>query len=282
MKRKDRSVAEAPSGVDSVYADEFIRTLPYSHQRPKGSGDYLLIYTQAGGGLIQWPGGSYTTGPGDVLIYHPGVYQHYQTCPRLGRWHLLWAHFQARPAWPLWLQWPGHRLGAGVLRLPENESRQKVVEALRRVIESCRRTEEMQRVLTQTCLEEVLLRIYLSRSPTREHQPRDLRMDRAVLLLEREFKQDFDLPSLARRCGLSVSHFCRLFVEQMSMTAQQFHEEQRLKHAAQILRLTTLKIGEVAQECGYEDPYYFSNRFKKRFGCSPLGYRQSGDNSAAH
>ncbi|MFQ9799582.1 MAG: helix-turn-helix domain-containing protein [Clostridia bacterium] len=28
---------------------------------------------------------------------------------------------------------------------------------------------------------------------------------------------------------------------------------------------------------GYDDPYYFSKLFKKKFGCSPSSYKRKGD-----
>jgi len=35
----------------------------------------------------------------------------------------------------------------------------------------------------------------------------------------------------------------------------------------------------VAREVGYEDPFYFSNRFRRNLGESPLRYRQNKQRS---
>jgi AraC-like DNA-binding protein len=37
-----------------------------------------------------------------------------------------------------------------------------------------------------------------------------------------------------------------------------------------------LRIGEVAAETGYAGAFYFSSRFRKKFGQSPCQYRRDG------
>ncbi len=44
-------------------------------------------------------------------------------------------------------------------------------------------------------------------------------------------------------------------------------------HASRLLRLTSLGIAEVAAEVGYEDAFYFSNRFRRYAGKSPTKFR---------
>ena len=46
-----------------------------------------------------------------------------------------------------------------------------------------------------------------------------------------------------------------------------------LSVAAVLLETTTDSIGEIAAACGME-PFYFSNRFRRRYGCAPSEYRR--------
>lgn len=41
-----------------------------------------------------------------------------------------------------------------------------------------------------------------------------------------------------------------------------------------LLKNTSLKIQEIAQECGYEDQRYFASSFKKFYGCTPTEYKR--------
>ena len=47
----------------------------------------------------------------------------------------------------------------------------------------------------------------------------------------------------------------------------------RLDHACELLTTTTNRIGEVGEQLGFSDPYYFSRVFKKVMGVSPKSYR---------
>jgi hypothetical protein len=40
-----------------------------------------------------------------------------------------------------------------------------------------------------------------------------------------------------------------------------------------LLRASHWSIGEIAEEVGYANPFYFSTRFRRYFGCSPTHYR---------
>ena len=89
----------------AIFADEFVSGRTYENWRPEGSGDWLLIYTVAGSGLIGLPQGAYQTRPGDLLVYEQDAMQDYRTAPEAGKWRLRWAHFRPRPPWHEWMLW---------------------------------------------------------------------------------------------------------------------------------------------------------------------------------
>ena len=45
--------------------------------------------------------------------------------------------------------------------------------------------------------------------------------------------------------------------------------------AARLLRYTDRTVGEIAHATGFTDPLYFSRAFKRRFGESPMAYRDT-------
>ena len=55
----------------------------------------------------------------------------------------------------------------------------------------------------------------------------------------------------------------------------QFIEGERLRRAQEFLVSTDLPIKEIAKRVGFENPYHFSTRFRKRLGKSPRQYRRS-------
>jgi AraC family transcriptional regulator of arabinose operon len=254
-----------------IFGDEFVQGANYANWRPRGSGDHLLIYTVAGAGLVAPPGEPVKTRPGDLLLYEPEALHDYRTAPgRAMQWRLLWTHFHPRPSWHRWLQWPEIAPRIRLVHLPAFR-RAACAEALRRMVRASHRPGPVYAELAMAALEEAILYGWATRAGDRS--PVDPRIERAVETLTDGFRQPFRLPALARQCGLSVSRFSHLFRAATGVTPGQFHERQRLAHAAHLLRLTAMTVGEAAAECGFADPFYFTHRFRRRYGVSPTGFR---------
>ena len=92
-------------------------------------------------------------------------------------------------------------------------------------------------------------------------------------LIERCYADDLALDDAAAIAGLSPSYLSRLFKEEMGTNFKDYLTTYRLERAKAGLRDPRRKIYEVAEEVGFRDQRYFSEVFKKRFGYSPLEYR---------
>lgn len=83
------------------------------------------------------------------------------------------------------------------------------------------------------------------------------------------------IADLACACGLSPSHFMRLFRSRMGMTAHAFLERVRISQASDLLRTSGLPIAEVARRSGFYDHSSFVKRFRHHTGLTPLAYRKA-------
>jgi AraC family transcriptional regulator, arabinose operon regulatory protein len=89
-------VRETPSPlVDRILTGHEHRRLDRCW-RPRGTGDWLLIYTLAGQARLILPGGDRLVGSGETILYRPGA-PHDYVSPQA--WWIVWAHFHARPEW---------------------------------------------------------------------------------------------------------------------------------------------------------------------------------------
>jgi AraC family transcriptional regulator of arabinose operon len=140
------------------------------------------------------------------------------------------------------------------------------------MLQAYRQSNRLRIELALNALEEVILRAHAAQDGDL-HATLDSRIVRAVSHLTEHFREPFHLPALARRCGLSVSRFSHLFRSQLGQTPGQFLERQRLAHAVDLLRRTPLGVAEIADACGFEDPFYFTNRFRRHYGKSPSRFR---------
>jgi len=74
--------------------------------------------------------------------------------------------------------------------------------------------------------------------------------------------------------NISVDRFNHIFKDIMDISPMAYYNKLRTNNACHLLENTTLKISEIAECSGYEDPLYFSQAFKKATGLSPASYRK--------
>lgn len=252
---------------------EFDRAVDYTNWRPRGSGDWLLIHTVEGAGRVGLPDGrSFTVTPGDELLYAPDAVQDYSTDPGTGRWRLLWTHFEPRPHWRPWLQWPRAAPGIGRLRIDAADAWAETEAALRRMLAVSHRSIPTAVELAFCALEDALLWIH-GATPDTPWGRLDPRIRRVMDYLAARPAEPFHLEALARHCGLSPSRLGHLFKAELNVTPQQYAEELRLEQAKRLLAHTGLAVREVATATGFGDALYFSKRFRRHAGSSPRQWR---------
>ncbi|TVP80825.1 MAG: AraC family transcriptional regulator [Puniceicoccaceae bacterium] len=88
------------------------------------------------------------------------------------------------------------------------------------------------------------------------------------------YNEAIDLVVLAREYGLSTASFRRLWKERYSEPPWQYLLSLRIRAACGLLVETGLPVQAIAAEVGFEDPLYFSRRFRSVMGMSPRHYRK--------
>ena len=99
------------------------------------------------------------------------------------------------------------------------------------------------------------------------------RLTPAIRLIERNFQcPELSNIELAKECNISEVYFRKLFLETFNTTPKQYLIEIRINKAKQLLEEGILKVGAVAEQCGFTNPYYFCRLFKKKTGFSPTEF----------
>lgn len=79
--------------------------------------------------------------------------------------------------------------------------------------------------------------------------------------------------ALSRKCGISEVHFRRIFHQIYNTSPVKFITNLRLKKAKELLIDNTVRIGDIARQCGFENQYYFSKVFKSETHLTPSEFR---------
>lgn len=96
----------------------------------------------------------------------------------------------------------------------------------------------------------------------------------AVHLIQNDIAAPLDVEELARSLQMSTSHFIRTFKTQVGYSPLAYQTRLRIERAKDLLQATDLRVSEIAQRIGYQNPMYFSSTFKKHTGMTPLEYRE--------
>lgn len=93
--------------------------------------------------------------------------------------------------------------------------------------------------------------------------------------LDDNYKKDISLHSLEDKFFINRFYLTRLFKNTYGITINDYIAHKRISKAKELIRFSKLNIEEIAMECGYADPNYFSRVFKKIEGISPHEYKNA-------
>lgn len=85
--------------------------------------------------------------------------------------------------------------------------------------------------------------------------------------------EQLTLPDVARALGYSEDYMSRLLHEQVSCSFRRYIHYLRMQRAKQELLSGSRSIREIAEDCGYSNPKFFSTAFLKCEGITPSAYR---------
>ena len=105
---------------------------------------------------------------------------------------------------------------------------------------------------------------------------RDAVISEVITFIKENYRTNITLAQLAEMHFISPEHLSRSFKKETNFGFNEFISLVRLQQAENLLKNRgNISIAEVAYACGFNDSNYFSDKFKKNYGVSPLQYSKS-------
>ncbi|HEL0015784.1 TPA: response regulator [Streptococcus equi subsp. zooepidemicus] len=95
-----------------------------------------------------------------------------------------------------------------------------------------------------------------------------------LAIQERLADSSLTLKSLSSQLGFSPNYLSVLIKKDLGLPFQDYLIQERLKKAKLLLLTTDLRVYEIAEQVGFEDINYFSQRFKQLVGMTPRQYKK--------
>ncbi len=103
----------------------------------------------------------------------------------------------------------------------------------------------------------------------------DPRIETAILYIEKHYREDFSIDTLAEHCHMSTSHFYTLFRQYTGCSPIAYKQKISISRAKLLLVSEPhMSIEAVSEEAGYHSAIYFREIFKKCNGITPSQYRK--------
>lgn len=268
-----RTRSESPLGLLPILIGMGTDPLARLYQRERGLPEWVLLFTRSGQAFFRSGRKQLVAGVEDLVLIKPHSPHEYGAYGSDTHWRSIWVHFQPRPHWLPWLQWPEELPGILRLTLDDPELHSRVAARLEAAVTLGTGNQPHRDDLALNAMEEAILwccRAWEMGALT----PRDARIDTVTRYLCEHPEENPNILQMAEMSHLSPSRFAHRFRQLLGMTPVQFLEQQRMRRAVQLLRGTAQPVAEVARAVGYDDPLYFTKRFKRLTGVSPTQFRE--------
>jgi len=232
-------------------------------QRDEFNRLYCVLEGQA---IIEGSKGRITLNPGYIYLI-PSQYKFSYSCPE--SMQLLWVHFQLE-----------FLPGLDIFQSYEPEACYRAsktdIENFHYIIS------HLETSSPQISMEIYILLLRLLKTfmpddwKTIQPAPDNMERLKPVLeLLNKQYNQPFNLSKTAKVVKMNPASMSDLFRRTFGLSPSRYLMNLRLRRAQYLLLTTDRRISDIAAECGFEDPLYFSRAFRKRCRFSPREFRQN-------
>jgi len=155
------------------------------------------------------------------------------------------------------------------------------------ILEEMRRKDKMYRLSVSGLLSTLAVEMFRMNEARSERQIELLSdghgsglslIQNALTYIEKKYMEPLKVENLADVCGLSETHFRRLFVAAINMSPMEYVNLVRIQAACELMVKTEYSMDEVAQQVGFVTTSTFNRNFKRVLSTSPYQWKKNPEN----
>ncbi len=242
-------------------------------ERKHGCEDYILIYCLGGKGHIETAAAKFTLQANQFMFLPPNQYHMYQADIQ-DPWTIYWVHFSGSKLQELEQQF----------RISQYEKptdiyySEEILQTWQEMYASLDKGYSADNIsfANLSLYRFISFFIFPGRKKLIAQEEEAIEkgpLEKSIDFMKANISGRFTVEDLAMQFHISTSHYTALFKKKTGMSPMDYFIRVKIHYACQMLSQSKLKIKEVGEKIGYDDPYYFSRIFKKVTGKSPAQYK---------
>ena len=243
--------------------------------RKKGLPENFLFYCVDGNGWFQIGKQRYEVGPNEFFILPQNIEHSYGSSTD-HPWTIYWIHFGGE-ALPQFNEVQEIQKHFKPVYIKNNGEIIPIFSQIYKTLELGYSVDNL--LFANMCLSHFLtLFVYNGRHYAANSGDKLDCVDSAILFMQEKINDNISLNDLSAKYNYSISRFSNLFKQKTGYAPIDYFLQMKMQKACQQLNFSNRSIKDIAFGLGFDDPYYFSKRFRKNIGMSPKKYRSLRSN----
>jgi AraC-like DNA-binding protein len=237
-------------------------------ERKNGCNNYILLYCLHGKGSIENQYGKLELLQNQFIIIPPNEFHRFQANID-DPWSIYWVHFNSNQ-----LEKLSHEINLEDFCTPTNIIyNEQILDVWHQMYESLSSGYTTINILNANMYLYRFLCFFLFQNEFLTDE-REGPLEKSIQFMKANISKRLMVDEIASYVQYSPSHYTALFKKKTGMAPLDYFIKMKIRYACQLLTKNELKVKEVAERAGYDDPYFFSKIFKQVTGKSPKEYRQ--------
>ena len=254
--------------LDLTYYYSGIQECPSNHYWMGVRDHYFIHFILDGYGKCTYTEQEYNLKKGQAFLARPGQRIHY-IADSISPWRYCWVAFSGANSSSL-LKMTDFSSGNPIVKFSDPDVIENIIKKLSALPPSM----DNRYIVETAYLLIILSKIEVSKKNNDEKTDISKRhMNMAINFIQRNYSGHITVEAIAKHVGINRKYLSSIFKNLLGISTQQYLLNKRMQEATILLTNSDLSIKEIAHSVGYYDPLLFSKMFKKKYGLSPIGFR---------